>query len=233
MKKLPLIIFCFIMLCAVCSGINSYRNAEKLIAKDASNALEQALKNMSSDVVTADTIQCYRSHLTIAELKDTAGISIRTVRRENRLETELVAEANCGFMTVFRLSDQKASGSLFFVGILWLLGTFWYMKRNRPELLAQGLAYGGIVFNGERFATISGRQIHLTPMQHTLLEMFMTSETHSLSKHDICDRLWPKKPDASDTLYTLIRRIKPIIEANSNLKIESDRGRSYTLTTRQ
>lgn len=70
-------------------------------------------------------------------------------------------------------------------------------------------------------------------MQHALLEMFMTSETHSLSKHDICDRLWPKKPDASDTLYTLIRRIKPIIEANSNLKIESDRGRSYTLTTRQ
>ena len=136
-------------------------------------------------------------------------------------------------MTVFRLSDQKASGSLLFVGILWLLGTFWYMKRNRPELLAQGLAYGGIVFNGERFATISGRQIHLTPMQHALLEMFMTSETHSLSKHDICDRLWPKKPDASDTLYTLIRRIKPIIEANSNLKLESDRGRSYTLTTRQ
>ena len=133
MKKLPFIIFCFIMLCAVCSGINSYRNAEKLIAKDASNALEQALKNMPSDVVTADTIQCYRSHLTIAELKDTAGISIRTVRRENRLETELVAEANCGFMTVFRLSDQKASGSLLFVGILWLLSTRSCLRRHSVQ----------------------------------------------------------------------------------------------------
>lgn len=96
MKKLPLIIFCFIMLCAVCSGINSYRNAEKLIAKDASNALELALKNMPSDVVTADTIQCYRSHLTIAELKDTAGISIRTVRRRTDLKRNLWQKPTVG-----------------------------------------------------------------------------------------------------------------------------------------
>lgn len=66
-------------------------------------------------------------------------------------------------------------------------------------------------------------------MQHTLLEMFMTKENHTLTKQEICDALWPKKPDASDTLYTLIRRIKPIIEEYSNLRIESDRGKSYTL----
>ena len=35
--------------------------------------------------------------------------------------------------------------------------------------------------------------------------------------------------DASDTLYTLIKRVKPIIEEHSNLKIESDRVKSYTL----
>lgn len=80
--------------------------------------------------------------------------------------------------------------------------------------------------------TLSGDQIHLTPMQHALLEMFMTSDTHTLSKQEICNRLWPKKPDASDTLYTLIRRIKPIIEAHSSLKIESDRGKSYSLRHR-
>lgn len=60
----------------------------------------------------------------------------------------------------------------------------------------------------------------------------MLSDGHTLSKQDICRRLWPKKPDASATLYTLIKRIKPVIEANSSLKIESDRGRSYTLTNR-
>ena len=50
-----------------------------------------------------------------------------------------------------------------------------------------------------------------------------------VGKQEICDQLWPKKPDASDTLYTLIRRIKPIIEVHSSLKIESDRGKSYSL----
>lgn len=77
--------------------------------------------------------------------------------------------------------------------------------------------------------TLSGKQIHLTPMQHSLLKMFITSDTHTLSKQEICDQLWPKKPDASDTLYTLIKRIKPIIETHSTLKIESDRGKSYSL----
>ena len=35
-----------------------------------------------------------------------------------------------------------------------------------------------------------------------------------------------------DTLYTLIRRLKPIIEEHSELKIESDRGRAYELKHR-
>jgi DNA-binding response OmpR family regulator len=61
------------------------------------------------------------------------------------------------------------------------------------------------------------------------MEMFFRSSTHSLTKTEICNALWPKKPDASETLYTLIRRIKPVIEEHSNLKIESDRGKAYEL----
>lgn len=229
MKTLPYIVFCFFMLCALSSSINSYRRTEYMIAQDVNQALEQVLAKMPDNVVTTDTIRCYRNCLTIAELKDTAGIAMRTVRRDGRLETKLVAEANCGFVTTFMLSDQKASGSLLVVGMLWLLGSLWYVKRKKPELIAQGLSYGGIVLNNDKFMTKSGEQIHLTPMQHSLLEMFMTADTHTLSKQEICDRLWPKKPDANDTLYTLIKRIKPIIEANSMLKIESDRGKSYSL----
>ena len=217
------------MLCALSSSINSYRRTEYMIAQDVNQALEQVLAKMPDNVVTTDTIRCYRNCLTIAELKDTAGIAMRTVRRDGRLETKLVAEANCGFVATFMLSDQKASGSLLVVGMLWLLGSLWYVKRKKPELIAQGLSYGGIVLNNDKFMTKSGEQIHFTPMQHSLLEMFMTADTHTLSKQEICDRLWPKKPDANDTLYTLIKRIKPIIEANSMLKIESDRGKSYSL----
>lgn len=229
MKTLPYIVFCFFMLCALSSSINSYRRTEYMIAQDVNQALEQVLAKMPDNVVTTDTIRCYRNCLTIAELKDTAGIAMRTVRRDGRLETKLVAEANCGFVTTFMLSDQKASGSLLVVGLLWLLGSLWYVKRKKPELIAQGLSYGGIVLNNDKFMNKSGEQIHFTPMQHSLLEMFMTADTHTLSKQEICDRLWPKKPDANDTLYTLIKRIKPIIEANSMLKIESDRGKSYSL----
>jgi DNA-binding response OmpR family regulator len=69
-------------------------------------------------------------------------------------------------------------------------------------------------------------------MQHQLMEMFFQSPSHSLTKSEICDALWPKKPDASETLYTLIRRLKPIIEEHSDLKIESDRGKSYGLSIR-
>ena len=229
MKILPYIGFCFLMLCALCTGINSYNRTKGLIAQDVNSALEQVLAKMPDNVVTTDTIRCYRNCLTIAELKDTAGIAIRTVRRDGRLETKLVAEANCSFATTFMMSDQKASGSLLMVGMLWLLGSLWYVRRNRSELIVQGLSYGGIVYNNDKFMTQSGEQIHLTPMQHSLLEMFITAETHTLSKQEICDQLWPKKPDANDTLYTLIKRIKPIIDAHSALKIESDRGRSYSL----
>ena len=139
MKILPYIGFCFLMLCALCTGINSYHRTKSLIAQDVNRALEQVLAKMPDNVVTTDTIRCYRNCLTIAELKDTAGIAMRTVRRDGRLETKLVAEANCGFATTFMLSDQKASGSLLMVGMLWLLGSLWYVRRNRPELIAQGL----------------------------------------------------------------------------------------------
>ena len=229
MKNLPYIVFSFLMLCALCTSISSYHRTEYMIAQDVNQALKQVLVKMPDNVVTTDTIRCYRNCLTIAELKDTAGIAMRTVRRDGRLETKLVAEANCSFATTFMMSDQKASGSILFVGMLWLLGSLWYVRRNRPELIVQGLSYGGIVYNNDKFMTQSGEQIHLTPMQHSLLKMFITAETHTLSKLEICDRLWPKKPDANDTLYTLIKRIKPIVETHSTLKIESDRGKSYSL----
>ena len=229
MKKLPLVIFVFIMLGAVCSGVCNYKSTENRITRDVNNALKLTLAEMPTNVVNADTISCYRNHLTIAELKDTACIAMTAVSRAGRQETQMVAQANCGFMTILMLSDQRASGALLLAGILWMMCSLWYMRRFKPELFVAGLSYGGIVFANDKFITAKGAPIHFTPMQHSLMEMFMTTESHSLSKQEICDRLWPKKPDASDTLYTLIKRVKPILEANSNLKIESDRGKSYML----
>ena len=229
MKKLPFVIFVFIMLCALCSSISSYKSTVNGITRDVNNALKLTLAEMPTDVINADTIRCYRSHLTIAELKNTACIAMTSVRRAGRQETQMVAQANCDVMTILMLSDQRASGALLFAGILWMMCSMWYIRRFKPEMFAEALSYGGIVFANDKFITTKGEPIHFTPMQHSLMEMFMMTESHSLSKQEICDRLWPKKPDASDTLYTLIKRVKPILEANSNLKIESDRGKSYML----
>lgn len=232
MKKLPISIFLFVMLMAVVSAITSYKTTCTRISEDVNNALALTKYQMPCDVVSADTIRCYRDNITIAEIKETACLAMRTIRKGNRHETELIAEANCDFSTVLMLSDQRASASLMLVGLLWLIGSTVYIRRHKPELIVQGITYGGLIFSNDRFSNATGERIHLTPMQHTLLEMFLKSDDHTLTKQEICDRLWPKKPDANDTLYTLIRRIKPIIEANSNLKIESDRGKSYSLEIR-
>lgn len=232
MKKLLLIAFLFIMASALCSSLCSYHRAKARIEADVNQALRQTLAKMPCEAVSADTIRCYRNCLTISELKDTAGIALRTVRRRGRLATEMVAQANCSFATVWRLSDQRDSGSLLFVGLLWMAGSLWYIRRRRPVLAPQGVCYGGIVYANDRFTTSEGVPMVLTPMQHTLLEMFMNAEGHTLSKQEICNCLWPGKPDASATLYTLVKRIKPVIEANSQLRIESDRGRSYSLRIR-
>ena len=91
--------------------------------------------------------------------------------------------------------------------------------------------YGGLQFSESEnlFYAKDGHLVQLTPMQHQLMEMFFQSPSHSLTKREICNALWPKKPDASETLYTLIRRLKPVIEQHSDLKIESDRSKAYQL----
>ena len=84
MKKLPILIFLFLLVCAFSSSMCSYRSASDRIETDINNALELTLAEMQCDVVSADTIRCYRNYLTIAELKDTACIAMRTVRRGER-----------------------------------------------------------------------------------------------------------------------------------------------------
>ena len=94
--------------------------------------------------------------------------------------------------------------------------------------------YGGLNYaeSEGRFFDTEGQHVKLTPMQQQLMEMFFRSESHLLTKTEICEALWPKKEDASETLYTLIRRLKPIIEQHSDLKIEADRGKAYELKVR-
>ena len=94
----------------------------------------------------------------------------------------------------------------------------------------EGVSIGGLCFDAShhRF-TVNGHEVHFTPMQHTLMELFMAAPDHTILQQDICERLWPKKTDASATLYTLIRRLKPQLQDIAGLQIECIRGQAYQL----
>ena len=110
--------------------------------------------------------------------------------------------------------------------LLWGLFCL-YQHRKRMSL---GL-YGGLALQEGRFIDAKGCVVKLTPMQQQLMEMFFQSPAHSLTKAEICAALWPGKPDASETLYTLIKRLKPVVERHSSLRITSDRSKAYRLIT--
>ena len=113
------------------------------------------------------------------------------------------------------------------MALLWGLFCLYQHRHN----VTLGL-YGGLALQDGHFVDAKGCVVKLTPMQQQLMEMLWQSPSRQLSKTEICDALWPKKPDANETLYTLIRRLKPIIEQHSDLKIEVDRGKSYGLIIR-
>jgi len=205
------------------TSLDSYRFTSRLINEDMDRALSLTLKEQQSDVISQDTIRTFNNHLQIAELRGKATLAVDTRGRQFK------AYAHCSEATIFSLSDQRPAT------ILWVLTAFWAMLMwyRRPAAIPSpcGNTYGGLTHSeaDSYFYAADGQQVQLTPMQHQLMEMFFHSPSHSLTKTEICNALWPKKPDASETLYTLIRRLKPVVEQHSDLKIESDRSKAYRL----
>lgn len=208
------------------TSLDSYRSTSRRVNEDMDRALAITMLEQQSDVISQDTIRTFNSHLQIAELRGKATLAVDTRSRQFK------AYAQCSEATIFSLSDQRPAA------LLWVLTGFWAMfvwyRRHyaTTAFLPTGNGFGGLTYSEAegRFYATDGNEVPLTPMQHQLMEMFFHSPSHSLSKAEICDALWPKKPDASDTLYTLIRRLKPVIEQHSNLKIESGRSKAYRLT---
>ena len=228
MKSHHALIVLFALLFSSCwATYRSYHATSQRVNEELDRALTLTMQQQESNVITQDTIQSFNSHLQIAELRGKATIAVDTKGREFK------AYAHCSEATIFSLSDQRPTLILWIMTLLWAAFCF-YCHRKDVMQLAGMLQYGGLCYAEAdgAFYDVQGQRIKLTPMQQQLLEMFFRSDAHQLTKTEICDALWPKKPDASETLYTLIRRLRPIIEEHSDLKIESDRGKSYGLTIR-
>ena len=220
-QKYAVVVFLMLVLASGLTSFSSYRATERMVEDDMSQALAQALDEQQSDVINADTIKVFNSHLQLNELRGQAMLAVDTRQKSFR------CEARCSSATIFAISEQRPALVLWLLAMLW--GMFCLYQHRRQ--MAAGL-YGGLALHEGQIVDAKGCVVHLTPMQQQLMEMFFRSPSHTLSKNEICDALWPKKDDASETLYTLIRRLKPIVEENSDLRIESDRGKSYQLRIR-
>ena len=218
-QRYAVIVLFALIIASSLTSFGCYSSTSRQVSKDMDRALTLALQEQQSDVISQDTIRKFNSHLQIAELRGRATLAVDT-----RGQT-FKAYAHCSKATIFSLSDQRPAALLWLTTALWAM----FLWHRRPRC-----SFGGLIYaeHESRFYTADGKPMQLTPMQHQLMTMFFQSPSHSLTKTEICDALWPKKPDASETLYTLISRLKPVVEQHSDLVIESDRSKAYRLTTK-
>ena len=204
-----------------------------------------------------------RRHLRNQQLGEMAFITYTVGRERGRWKVTFNTEAKCSAAMIWSLSDQRQSAWLTVMALLSLALSFRGRRQSQPtnEARAESQARLGYALqeggrqsqpttNREPSSSLEwprcegGRQsqpitmdcfsaTHLTPMQRQLMEMFVASDSHRLSKHEICDVLWPKKDDANETLYALISRLKRELDKTSNYDIISDRGRAYVLKQRK
>ena len=219
-QRLPIVVLFALIVASSLFSLNSYRTTELMVTEEMNQALAKALEEQQSEVISADTIRVFNNYLQTEDLKGKAVLALDT-------EKGFQPRPQVSTATILALSDQRPSMVLWSMVVLWGMYCL-YQHRRR---MAMGM-YGGLALQEGNFVDAKGCVVRLTPMQQQLMEMLWQSPSHKLSKTEICDALWPKKEDASETLYTLVRRLKPIIEEHSNLKIEVDRGRAYGLTIR-
>lgn len=243
MKRTPaLLVTLLFALSAVWTAVNDYRTQRYQIANDLTQALCLTMAEQPADWLSADTIRSYRDHLQLSYLRDSAvltlcmleddKVSTRGISGERvsiRPDISVYGNVSMSTLEVWWMADHRLSLLFSLLTLISMLLTI----RKRESLIpakANGkpqtyLTDDGVLLDRE------GCELHLTPMQRQLIQLFQAAPRHELSKETICDALWPRKDDASETLYALISRLKAVVEPHTDLRIVTDRGRAYRLTT--
>mgnify|MGYP002623397891 CR=1 FL=1 len=231
-RFLPLLVTSTLALSSIGAGVDSYFRTEAKISAELTRALTLTVQEQPSDWLSTDTIRSFRNHLQMEELREQAYLAFCLLDEQRKVpvgtvasDTLAVAEsvqaqgyATCSVFSIWWMSDQRLSALLAVLTLLMMA----YMNRRPQTTLAPSI----VSDSKDELSNLP-----LTPMQEQLLQLFLASPNRELTKQEICDALWPKKENASETLYTLIHRIKPVLDAHSDLHIVSNRGRSYRLET--
>ena len=235
MKKLPILIFIVLCLTAFATSYGSYRCAERAIEGDMRQALAKTINEKGVETMRQDSIRAYKSishaegetmtiavgdetlrrHLREPRLRERAYITYTVGKENGRWKVMFNTEAQCSAAMIWNMSDQRLSLVLAVMAMISLAFSFRGRRQLQPVVMA------------------NFSEAHLTPMQRQLMEMFISSDSHRLSKHEICNALWPKKDDATETLYALISRLKRELSRTTDYDIVSDRGRAYILKRRK
>lgn len=243
-------VFFSLMLSALFLGYVNYATAKEKIIEDVNQALAKTVLCKKPDKITIDTLHIFKSNLQISQLKETSYLSLCTDEPSRisfcsdtisfKTEDERLyirAYPNCSRATIFSVSEQTLPEILFLISLLWGMFSTVYLRKkdNTSPYTAfnnQVAIFGNLFYSASsnQFYDEKKEVIYFTPMQLSLMKMLMASENKRLSVDEICHSLWPGKTNAKESLYTLVRRLKPIVERNSNVRIVAEKGGYYVLS---
>ena len=130
-QKYAVVVLFALIIASSMVSLTNYKTTENLVTEDVNQALAKALDEQQSDVISADTIQVFNSHLQIEELRGNAVLAVDT--KKGFRPRPQVSTA-----TILSLSDQRPSMILWSMVLLWSLFCLYQHRR----LSALGL-YGG------------------------------------------------------------------------------------------
>ncbi len=218
MKRTPaLIVFLVLALSSIVTGVKSFHTTRTAIAQDLTQALRQTALGNPDDWLSTDTIHQFRNHIHLAELRSHAYLSLSACEQQSPKGRQFGSLASDSLLV---MPGVMAQGYV-------LCSAFSVLKRS-DQRLSFLLALLAMFFLAHAMRRVEHRMVPaqpLTPMQARFMQLLQEAPNHELSKQEICNALWPGKPDASETLYTLVRRLR----ANTSVHIRNIRGRAYRL----
>jgi DNA-binding response OmpR family regulator len=107
------------------------------------------------------------------------------------------------------------------------------LSNVNTEANDNNIVNGDIVLNAlSRTVTVAGSEIHLTPKEFDLLELFMSSLDKVFTREDLISVIWKDYEKAGDsrTVDMHIQRLRKKIEENTSARyIETVFGRGYKM----
>ena len=245
-----IIVFFSLMSLSLFLGYANYVTAKEYIIEDVNQALAKTVLSSNPERITADTLRIFKSNLQISRIKETSYLSLctdepsrvsfcsDTVSFKTAHERLYIrAYPNCSKATIFSLSEQTVPSTLLAASMLWGMFSLLYLRRKKNAIMIAAPAKHTVQFGNLSFSASSCQfynerkeEIYFTSMQRSLMRILMESEEKRVSIDDICRNLWPGKDNAKESLYTLVHRLKPILESNTNLKIVTDKDGYYRLS---